>query len=217
MPPAPRTQGVPDIPSILPSSLLERRPDIAAAERSVAAANANIGIQRAAFFPTIDLSGDTGVSAQTLGTLFKAASTTWSLGATGVLTLFDFGARSARVDEARAAYEQTVAQYRQTVLTAFQQTEDQLAATRVLATVAQERTAAANAANQAEEIARNQYIAGQISYSDVIVTQTSALSARRAEAQSLVDRRTSAISLIQAIGGHWQSEKTDQGPDSPRP
>jgi outer membrane protein TolC len=94
------------------------------------------------------------------------------------------------------------------VLTAFQQTEDQLAATRVLATVAQERTAAANAANQAEEIARTQYLAGQISYSDVIVTQTAALSARRAEAQSLVDRRTSAISLVQAIGGYWQNDGT---------
>ncbi len=209
LPPTPPSRAVPEIPSVLPSSLLERRPDIASAERSVAAANAVIGIERAAFFPTVDLSGDTGFTSNTLGALFKAASSTWSLGATGVLTLLDFGARSARVDEARAAYEQTVAQYRQTVLTAFQQTEDQLAATRVLATVAQERTAAANAANQAEDIAHNQYIAGQISYSDVIVAQTSALSARRSEAQSLVDRRTAAISLIQAIGGYWQNESAD--------
>ena len=209
LPPAPSNQTVPNIPSVLPASLLERRPDIASAERSVAAANAEIGIQRAAFFPTVDLSGDTSTNAEILGSLFKAATSAWSLGATGVLTLLDFGARSARVDEARAAYEQTVAQYRQTVLTAFQQTEDQLAATRVLATVAVERTAAANAANQAEVIARNQYVAGQISYSDVIVTQTSALSARRAEAQSLVDRRTAAISLIQAIGGNWQNQSAD--------
>lgn len=194
---------VPEVPSILPSALLERRPDIAAAERRVAAANAGIGIERAAFFPTIDLSGDTGFNARTLGTLFEAASSVWSLGLTGALTLLDFGARSARVAEARAAYEQTVAQYRQTVLTAFQQTEDQLAAMRVLAVVAQERAGAAIAANRAEEIARNQYTAGLIGYSDVIVAQTAALSARQQEVQSMVDRQSAAISLIQAIGGHW--------------
>lgn len=205
LPPAQWNRTVPEAPAVLPASLLERRPDIASAERRVAAANAGIGIERAAFFPTIGLSGSTGYNARSLGGLFDAASSVWSLGLTGALTLLDFGARSARVAQARAAYEQTVANYRQTVLAAFQQTEDQLAAVRVLETVADERVGAAAAANRAEEIARNQYLAGLIGYADVIVAQTAALSARRAEAQAIVDRQTAAISLIQAIGGHWQA------------
>jgi NodT family efflux transporter outer membrane factor (OMF) lipoprotein len=194
---------VPDVPAILPTELLERRPDVAAAERRVAAANAAIGIQRAAFFPTIGLSGDVGSSTSSLGKLFSVASSVWSLGLTGALTLLDFGARSAKVAEARAAYEQTVAEYRQTALTAFQQTEDQLVAVRVYGTVAQERAAAAVAANRAEAIARNQYVAGQIGYADVIVAQTTALSARTADVQAVVNRQSAVISLIQAIGGRW--------------
>jgi NodT family efflux transporter outer membrane factor (OMF) lipoprotein len=216
LPPAPRNTTVPDAPSIVPSTLLERRPDIAAAERRVAAANAAIGIERAAFFPDIALSGDVGYNAQRIGALFNPASGLWSLGVSGVLTLLDFGERSARVDEARAAYEQAVANYRQTTLTAFQQTEDQLAAARILETVAAERAGAAAAANGAEAIARNQYLAGQISYADLIVAQTVALASRRAEAQALVDRRTAAISLIQAIGGHWSDEPDGDAPATPR-
>lgn len=198
------SRDVPEIPGVLPASLLERRPDIAGAERRVAAANSAIGIQRSAYFPTIGLSGDAGYSSNTLNSLFESASSVWSLGLTGALTLLDFGARSASVDAARAAYEQTVAEYRQAVLLAFQQTEDQLAALRVLEIVSSERDAAAVAANRAEEIANNQYIAGQISYANVIVAQTAALSARQAAIQSVVDRQSAAISLIQAIGGHWR-------------
>lgn len=198
------SRDVPEIPGVLPALLLERRPDIAAAERRVAAANAAIGIQRSAYFPTIDLSGDAGYNSRILSDLFESASSVWSLGVTGALTLLDFGARSARVDQARAAYEQTVAEYRQTVLLAFQQTEDQLAALRVLEVVSTERDAAAVAANRAEEIANNQYVAGQIGYADVIVAQTAALSARQAEIQAVVDRQSAAVSLIQAIGGHWR-------------
>lgn len=194
---------VPVIPSILPSTLLERRPDVAAAERRVAAANANIGIQRAAFFPQISLSGEAGQSASGLGALFSVASSVWSLGLTGLLTLLDFGANKAKVAGARAAHEQAVATYRQTALQAFQQTEDQLAAVRVLETVAGERTAASISADGAERIARNQYGAGLIAYSGVIVAQTTALSARIASVQSVVNRQTSAIALIQAIGGRW--------------
>jgi NodT family efflux transporter outer membrane factor (OMF) lipoprotein len=198
------SRDVPAIPGVLPASLLERRPDIAAAERRVAAANSSIGIERSAYFPTIDLSGDAGYNSRTLSDLFESASSVWSLGLTGALTLLDFGARSARVDQARAAYEQTVAEYRQAVLLAFQQTEDQLAALRVLEVVSIERDAAAVAANRAEEIANNQYVAGQIGYADVIVAQTAALSARQAEIQAVVDRQSAAVSLIQAIGGHWR-------------
>jgi len=206
------TPTIPTIPSIVPGELLERRPDVAAAERRVAAANANIGIQRAAYFPVIDLTGDLTSSAQRVGKLFDAASTLWSLGVSGTVTLLDFGATAARVEQARAAYAQTVANYRGAVLVAFQQTEDQLAAIRVLANVAEFRVAAARAANQAETIARNQYLAGQIGYADVIVVQTTALSARLAEAQSITDRQSAAVSLIQAIGGHWRDEALQTAP-----
>jgi len=203
LPDAEWVRVIPDVPAVLPASLLERRPDIASAERRVAAANFSIGIERTAFFPSIDLSGDAGYSGRSLSGLFESANSVWSLGLTGALTLLDFGGRSARVDQARAAYEQTVAQYRQTTLLAFQQIEDQLAAVRVLKFVANEREAAAVAANRAEEISRNQYLAGQIGYSDVIVVQTAALSARQAEIQAVVDQQSAAIGLIQALGGHW--------------
>lgn len=199
---------VPEIPATLPSALLERRPDIAGAERRVSAANSAIGVERAAFFPTIDLTGSVGSNSSSIGALFDAASSIWSIGARAALTLLDFGARSARVQEARAAYDQTVANYRQTVLTAFQQVEDNLAAVQVLSFVAGQRTSAAQAANQVEQLTQNQYLAGQIAYTDVITAQTTALSARQAEAQAIVDRQTAAVSLIQAIGGSWTPPAT---------
>ncbi|HWI84986.1 MAG TPA: efflux transporter outer membrane subunit [Sphingomonas sp.] len=213
---APWTPTVPDVPAILPSALLERRPDIAAAERRVAAANAAIGIERAAFFPNIGLSGDVGIQSSRIGSLFSAASSIWSLGLTGALTLLDFGARSARVAQARAAYEQAVANYRQTVLTAFQQVEDELTGARVLAYVAQQRTSAAIAANRVEALTQNQYLAGLIAYSDVIVAQTTALQARQTEAAAMVDRQAAAVSLIQAIGGSWAGTIPAQPQLSPR-
>jgi NodT family efflux transporter outer membrane factor (OMF) lipoprotein len=203
LPEQPWNRTVPDVPATLPAVLLQRRPDIAGAERRVAAANAAIGIQRAAFFPSLTLSGDLGTNSTAIGSLFSAASSLWSLGAQTALTLLDFGARSARVAEARAAYDQTVANYRQTVLTAFQQVEDELAASRVLAYVGTQRANAAEAANRVEQLTQNQYLAGQIGYSDVITAQTTALSARQSEAQTIVDRQVAAVTLIQAIGGSW--------------
>jgi NodT family efflux transporter outer membrane factor (OMF) lipoprotein len=194
---------IPDVPAVLPSELLERRPDIASAERRVAAANAAVGIARSAYFPTLSLTGSAGFSSSSVSSLFDIASSVWSLGATGLMTLLDFGARSARVDQARAAYEQTVAQYRQTVLVAFQQTEDQLAAVRVLEDVERERAAATTAANQAEQITLNQYGAGTVSYSNVILAQATALTARQASVTATLNRQTAALSLIQAIGGYW--------------
>jgi NodT family efflux transporter outer membrane factor (OMF) lipoprotein len=202
---APWAPSVPDVPGIVPSVLLERRPDVAAAERRVAAANANIGIQRAAFFPTVGLTGDLGTQSSRLGSLFSAASSIWSLGLTGALTLLDFGARSARVAEARAAYNQAVATYRQTALTAFQQVEDELAAARILAYVAQQRSSAAAAANKVEALTQNEYLAGELGYSDVIVAQTTALQARQTEASAIVDRQAAVVSLIQALGGSWSA------------
>jgi NodT family efflux transporter outer membrane factor (OMF) lipoprotein len=194
---------IPAVPPVLPSALLERRPDIASAERRVAAANAAVGIERSAYFPTLNLTGSAGFSSPGLSSLFEVASSVWSLGATGLMTLLDFGGRSARVAQARAAYEQTVAEYRQTVLVAFQQTEDQLAAVRILEQVEQERAAAATAANQAEQITLNQYAAGVVSYADVILAQATALSARQASVTTTLNRQAAAIALIQAIGGYW--------------
>jgi len=199
----PWNRAVPQVPGIVPAALLERRPDVAAAERRVAAANQAIGIERAAFFPTIDLSGNLGTSVSSLSKVLDVSTSVWSLGLRGALTLLDFGARRARVAEARASYEQAVAQYRQTVLTAFQDVEDGLAANRVLAAVGQQRTEAATAAIQVERLTQNQYLAGQIAYSDVIVAQATAFAARRDDVQAMVDRQTAAISLIQAIGGSW--------------
>jgi len=197
---------VPVVPAVLPSELLERRPDIASAERRVAAANAAVGIERAAYFPTLNLTGSAGFTSSSVASLFDIASSVWSLGATGLMTLLDFGARSARVDQARAAYEQTVAEYRQTVLVAFQQTEDQLSAVRILEQVEEQRAAAATAADEAEQITLNQYVAGVVSYSDVILAQATALDARQASVTATLNRQTAAISLIQAIGGYWGGE-----------
>jgi NodT family efflux transporter outer membrane factor (OMF) lipoprotein len=213
---APWAPVVPNVPGILPSVLVERRPDVASAERRVAAANANIGIQRSAFFPTIGLSGDIGSQSSRLGSLFSAASSIWTLGLTAAETLLDFGARSARVAEARAAYNQAAANYRQTVLTAFQQVEDELAAARILAYVADQRTSAAAAANRVEQLTQNQYLAGQIAYSDVIVAQATALSARQTEATAIVDRQIAAVSLIQAIGGSWSNAQPADAQLPPR-
>lgn len=205
---APWSPAVPDVPSILPSELLERRPDVATAERQVAAANASIGIAKAAYFPTIGLTGQAGQSASSLGSLFSLASSAWSLGLSGALTLLDFGANRARVAQARAVYDQTVAAYRETVLTAIQQTEDELVAVRIFKSVAEQRAAAAEAANRAEKIAENQYVAGEVAYTTVIVAQTTALTDRTTDIQAVMNRQSAAVSLIQAIGGRW----TDPAP-----
>lgn len=207
--PAAWNRNVPQVPAVLPGAIVQRRPDVAAAERRVAAANAAIGVQKAAFFPTVSLSGSAQTGGSALGSLFSAPTTLWSLGTSAVEAIFDGGARSARVREARAAYDQAAAAYRQAVLSAFQQTEDGLAAARVLATVAEEHTAAAAAAVKAQTIAMNQYLAGQTDYTVVVTAQTAALSARQAEVQAVTNRQVAAISLIQAIGGDWRSAGSD--------
>ena len=196
--------ALPAVPGIVPSELLQRRPDIAAAERRVAAANASIGVARAAFFPSFGLSGSYGLGAAKLGDLFSASAVAWSLGLSVAQTIFDAGARSAQVDEAKAAWEQSVAQYRQTVLGAFQDVEDQLAAARVLEQQEGLRREASQAADQTEQQVLNRYNAGQISYSDVVAAQVTALNARRSLAQVVADRQTAAIALIRALGGGWK-------------
>jgi NodT family efflux transporter outer membrane factor (OMF) lipoprotein len=205
LPAAPWTETVPDVPPGLPSTLLQRRPDIAAAERRVQNANAQIGVQTAAYFPDLTLTGSYGFAASELGHLFSSANSLWSYGASIAETIFDAGARRARVNQAKAAHDQAVAQYRETVLEALQDVEDQLAATRILARQSDLRRQASAAADQAEQIVGNQYKAGTVDYAAVIAAQTTAYQARRAMAQAAAQRQTTAVALIQSLGGAWKA------------
>ncbi len=194
---------LPLIPAGLPSTLLQRRPDIATAERAAAAANALIGVQVAAYYPSLSLTGQGGFASSELGQLFNASNLVWSLGASAAETIFDAGARRAKVAQARAYYDQAVANYRQTVLNAFGQVEDNLAAQRVLGGEQALRLAASKAAGANEVIARNQYLAGQVDYTTVVVAQATALNDRVAELQIEAARLTTAVDLIAALGGGW--------------
>jgi NodT family efflux transporter outer membrane factor (OMF) lipoprotein len=205
IPPTEAMIAVPVIPPEMPSALLERRPDIAASERQMAAANAQIGVGVAAFFPDITLTGDYGTSAVTLNRLLATSSRFWAFGSSLVQTIFDAGARAAVVEEARALFDQDVANYRQTVLTAFQQVEDQLAALRILAQEAEVQDKAVAAAFEAARILNNQYLAGTVAYTSVIVADQTAL----ADAETAVNIRQSRLvasaALIQALGGGWDT------------
>ncbi|MFJ1469340.1 efflux transporter outer membrane subunit [Massilia orientalis] len=205
--PAPWTVTVPDVPVGVPSTLLERRPDIAASERAVAAANAQIGLVRAAYFPQIGLTASYGPSASAIGDLFKASSMAWALGLSATETIFNGGANRAAVQGADAAREQAVARYRQTVLDAFADVEDQLNATRVLAQQQELQRQASAAADKVEEQVLNRYKAGQVSYSEVVQAQVTALNARRALVQTQGNRQTTAVALIQSLGGGWHADQ----------
>lgn len=197
---------VPSVPLGLPSELLQRRPDVAAAERSAAAANAQIGVSRAAFFPSFSLTGRYGFGAASLSDLFSSSAAAWSLGLSITQAIFDAGGNKARLDQARAAWEQSVAQYRQAVLVAFQDVEDSIAAVRLYEQQEALRRAASQAADETEQQVLNRYRAGQVSYTEVVTAQVSALSARRALVQLSASRQTSTIALIQALGGGWKQE-----------
>jgi NodT family efflux transporter outer membrane factor (OMF) lipoprotein len=203
--PAPWIDKVPDVPPGVPSTLLQRRPDIAGAERRVAAANAQIGIARSAYFPDLTLSGSYGNSGSELAHLFEASTSLWSYGLSAAVTLLDAGARHAQVTGAKAAYDEAVAQYRQTVLTALGDVENQLAASRVLAAQYGYRQEASTAADQAEQMALKQYKAGQVSFVVVVTAQASAASARSTLIQAAGARQATAIALIQSLGGGWQA------------
>jgi NodT family efflux transporter outer membrane factor (OMF) lipoprotein len=196
---------VPGVPLGVPSDLLQRRPDIAAAERQVAAANAQIGIQRAGYFPSVTLSASIGNGGTNVGDLFSVSHAVWSLGVSAAQLIFDAGATAARVSAAEAARDAAVASYRQTVLVAFQGVEDQLANARTQADQAAFLKQASDAADLTEQQILNRYRAGQLSYTDVVTAQASALSARRALVQVAVNRQLSAIALIQALGGGWDT------------
>ncbi len=205
IPPGPMITSLPPIPMGLPSELLQRRPDIAGAERSVAAANARIGVARAAMYPSVTLTGNAGLTAATLPTLLQAPTYFWALGAAAAQTLFDGGTRQANVDQARAAFDAEVALYRQTVLTSFQEVEDNLAALRILAEEAQLQAAAVAAARQSVQLMENRYKAGTANFLEVITVQTIALSNERT-AMALLGRRLAAsVQLVRALGGGWEA------------
>jgi NodT family efflux transporter outer membrane factor (OMF) lipoprotein len=203
LPPGPWTLALPEIPAAVPSTLLQRRPDIANAERTAASQSEQIGVAVAAFYPSLNLTGDGGFSASNLGKLFSLSNSFWSLGAAAAETIFDAGARSAKVRQARAAYDQAVATYRQTVLTAFGQVEDNLAAQRVYGSEEAQLRRAYDDAALAVTIARNEYAAGTVDFTTVDTAQITALQAQRALVQMQANRLTTAVSLIEALGGGW--------------
>ncbi|VTU23926.1 Outer membrane protein OprM precursor [Variovorax sp. SRS16] len=211
LPAADWTPTVPGIPLAVPSTLLQRRPDIAAAERDVASANAQIGIARSAYYPNLSLSASVGSTASRVGDLFGASNTLWSLGLSVAQTVFDAGAIGARVDAATATRDAAVARYRQTALTAFQNVEDQLTAGSRLAQQDGLRREASEAADRTEQQLLNRYRQGQVSYTDVVTAQASALSARRTLIQLQVSRQNAAVALIQALGGGWQAGWEGEG------
>lgn len=201
----------PDIPLAVPSTLLERRPDIAAAERRAASANAQIGVAEAAFFPTVNLTAGIGLQSSVLGSLVSLPSRYWSLGAAVAQAIFDAGLRTAQKEQAIASYDATVADYRSTVLTSFQEVEDNLAALTLLAQEQAVQDAAVTAAREAATIAMNQYRAGVASYLAVVVLQQSALNAERT-ALGLTGRRfTASVGLVRALGGGWEATQLAAG------
>ncbi len=198
------TTQAPAIPVSLPSELLERRPDIAAAERKVAAANAQIGIAKAAYFPTLNLAMSNGFQSTDVGDLFTIARRYWAFGpAAAALTVFDGGVKNAQYNQAIAGFDASVAAYRQAVLSGFQEVEDNLAALRILEEQAKVQDQAVASANQALALTNNQYQAGTVSYLNVMTAQTAALSNRQTAVQLQGDRLNAAVLLVKAMGGGW--------------
>ncbi len=198
---------VPTVPAGVPSTLLERRPDVAEAERRVAAANAQIGVATAAYFPDLTLSGSDDYTGTSMSRLIRATNRVWSIGPALAETLFDGGLRRAQVAQARAGYEGTVATYRQTVLAGFQQVEDELVTLRVLEHQAVIEEAAVAAAREAEKLTLNQYKAGTVPYSSVITSQTTRLSAEQTALAVLSSRLQASVALIEAVGGGWNASQ----------
>jgi NodT family efflux transporter outer membrane factor (OMF) lipoprotein len=207
IPPAVGLSLPPSIPPGLPSELLERRPDIAASERRVAAANAQIGVAIAAYFPSLLLGASGGYSSSTLADWFSLPSRFWSIGPTIVATLLDGGRRRAVTEQAYAAHDAAAAVYRLDVLTAFQDVEDNLAALRLLEQEAAQQAAALAAAERSLTIARNRYLAGITTYLEVVTAQVAALNNASAAVQIQVRRLTAAVNLIKALGGGWTASE----------
>ncbi len=201
--PLPLSMGPPSIPAALPSDLLERRPDIAAAERRVEEANANIGVARAAYFPAIGLSGSGGFESSTITNLLQGPSGFWSLAGSAAELVFDGGARRAMNEQARSAYRQSVDQYRQTTLVAFQEVEDNLAALRILDGEAKVEDAAVAAAQHALDLSNTRYKGGVTNYLEVTTAESAALNDERSAVDIATRRMTASVLLVKALGGGW--------------
>jgi NodT family efflux transporter outer membrane factor (OMF) lipoprotein len=195
----------PAIPPGLPSELLERRPDIAAAERRVSAANAQVGVARAAYFPVFSLTGSGGFESTAITTLIQGPSGFLTAGASAVVTAFDVGRRRAINEQAKAAYDQSEADYRQTVLTALQEVEDNLATLRILSDEAKAQQAAVTAAEHSLDLSTTRYKGGVVSYLEVTAAQSTALADERAGVDILRRQMTASVSLIKALGGGWNA------------
>lgn len=204
--PATTRLTVPTVDSGVPSTLLERRPDIASAERQMAAANAQVGVAKGAYYPQISLGATIGFLSGGLGSLLQLGTAAWSVGPQIAGTLVDGGGIAAQVQGARAGYDATVATYRQTILTAFQQVEDALAQQRILVQQEQVQRAAVAAAREAERLSLNQYRVGTVPYTTVVQTQTAALSAEQTLLTIRLNRLVASANLVKALGGGWRQE-----------
>jgi NodT family efflux transporter outer membrane factor (OMF) lipoprotein len=211
--PLPLTTPPPPIPVGLPSDLLERRPDIAAAERLMASANAQIGVAKAAYYPLVNLAAAGGFESGSITTLLSGPSILWSAGPSALFTLFDVGRRRAASDQAIAAYDQAVANYRQTVLTGFQQVEDNVAALRILEHEAQVQNTAVAAAEKYLALANTRYTGGVTSYLEVTTAQSAALSDELTAVNILGRRMVDAVTLVQALGGGWDRSSLPARPE----
>ncbi len=213
LPPLPLTAPPPPIPVSVPSELLERRPDIAAAERRVAAANAQIGVAKSAYYPAINLGASEGFESADITTLLNGPSGLWSIGASALVTVFDVGRRRAFTDEARAAYDYQVAAYRESVLTGFQQVEDNLAALRILENEGVVQDQAVAAAQSSLGLSIMRYQGGVTSYLEVTIAQSAALSDEVTAVNILGRRMANTVLLIQALGGGWDRSSLPQRPE----
>jgi NodT family efflux transporter outer membrane factor (OMF) lipoprotein len=205
IPTAPLATQPPTIPAGVPAELLKRRPDVAAAERTVVSANAQIGVAEAAYYPTLSIDSQGGFESSSASKWLSAMGRFWSAGFNLSQTLFDGGARKAQVEQARAVFDTDVAAYRQTVLAGFQEVEDNVAAQRILGTEAEAQAEAVQAAQQSLAVTMNQYQSGIVSYLNVVVAQTTALGNERTAVDILGRRLTASVLLIKALGGGWKA------------
>ena len=203
---------LPEIPGLLPSQLLERRPDVAAAERDVMAANAEIGVAKTAWFPNLSLSAAGGYRSGTLDNWIQTPNRFWSIGPEFAMTLFDGGLIRSRIEQAEASYDQTVASYRQTVLDSFREVEDNLVQLRVLAEEAVVQQEALEAAQESLRLIENQYRAGTVDFLSVATVQTTALNNERTNLTLLGSRLASSVQLVTALGGGWHSDRLEEEP-----